>query len=192
MAVDPALAKSIFLAASELPDSAERADYLHRECAGNEELRARVEALLRVNDAMPLPPDEATAVRLRKVSAPCTKTEDYGDLNAVAGALIAGKYKLLQQIGEGGMGTVWMADQTEPVKRRVAVKLIRTERGQSKTIPLRTAHRYHTSLPRDHQEGRDGRDVAVGARDGGPRAEFAPQFERWETDNRCQSPDGAC
>ena len=44
------------------------------------------------------------------------------------------RYKLLQQIGEGGMGSVWMADQTEPVKRRVAVKLIRVERGQSRTI----------------------------------------------------------
>jgi serine/threonine protein kinase len=134
MAVDPALAKSLFLAASELPDSAERADYLHRACADNEELRARVEALLRVNDAMPLPPDEATAVAQRKVSPPITETENYSDLNAVAGMRIAGKYKLLQQIGEGGMGTVWMAEQTEPVKRRVAVKLIRTERGQSKTI----------------------------------------------------------
>jgi serine/threonine protein kinase/tetratricopeptide (TPR) repeat protein len=50
------------------------------------------------------------------------------------GTIIAGKYKLLQQIGEGGMGSVWMADQIEPVKRRVAVKLIRTERGSSKTI----------------------------------------------------------
>lgn len=134
MAVDPALAKSLFLAASELTDSAERADYLHRECAGNEELRARVEALLRVNDAMPLPPSEARAAAHRKVSPPITETENYSDLNAVAGTRIAGKYKLLQQIGEGGMGTVWMAEQTEPVKRRVAVKLIRTERGQSKTI----------------------------------------------------------
>ena len=51
-----------------------------------------------------------------------------------AGTLIAGKYKLLQQIGEGGMGSVWMADQTEPVKRRVAVKLINAERGSSRTI----------------------------------------------------------
>jgi serine/threonine protein kinase len=50
------------------------------------------------------------------------------------GTIIAGKYKLLQQIGEGGMGSVWMADQVEPVKRRIAVKLIRVERGSSKTI----------------------------------------------------------
>ncbi len=52
----------------------------------------------------------------------------------MSGAIVAGKYKLLQQIGEGGMGTVWMADQTKPVKRRVAIKLIRIDRVQSKTI----------------------------------------------------------
>jgi serine/threonine protein kinase/tetratricopeptide (TPR) repeat protein len=54
-----------------------------------------------------------------------------------AGTIIAGRYKLLQKIGEGGMGSVWMADQAEPIKRRVAVKLIRVERGQSRTILLR-------------------------------------------------------
>src|SRR5262249_39046136 len=43
-------------------------------------------------------------------------------------------YKLLQKIGEGGMGSVWMADQLEPVKRRVALKLIRAERDGSRTI----------------------------------------------------------
>src|SRR5947209_7690918 len=42
-----------------------------------------------------------------------------------SGLLLAGRYKLLEQIGEGGMGTVWMAQQTEPVKRLVAVKLIK-------------------------------------------------------------------
>src|SRR5262249_45063851 len=50
------------------------------------------------------------------------------------GTIIAGKYKLLQKIGEGGMGSVWMADQLEPVKRRVALKLIRAERDGSRTI----------------------------------------------------------
>ena len=42
-----------------------------------------------------------------------------------AGALVAGRYKLLEAIGEGGMGTVWMAEQREPVKRLVALKLIK-------------------------------------------------------------------
>jgi hypothetical protein len=55
MAVDAARAKSLFLAASDLADPAERATYLDRECGDDAELRARVEALLRVNDAAPLP-----------------------------------------------------------------------------------------------------------------------------------------
>ena len=55
MAVDAARAKSPFLAVSDLVDPAERATYLDRECGGDAELRARVGALLRANDAAPLP-----------------------------------------------------------------------------------------------------------------------------------------
>ncbi len=44
---------------------------------------------------------------------------------ALAGTVIAGKYKLLEPIGSGGMGSVWMAQQTEPIKRLVAVKFIK-------------------------------------------------------------------
>ncbi|HMP15784.1 MAG TPA: protein kinase, partial [Gemmatales bacterium] len=66
------------------------------------------------------------------------------------GTIIASKYKLLQQIGEGGMGSVWMADQTEPVKRRVAVKLIRTDRGSSKTILARFEAERQTIALMDH------------------------------------------
>src|SRR5580700_7879541 len=64
MAVDAARAKSLFLNASDLSDPAERAAYLDRECGDDAELRARVEALLRANDASPLPPptaEDATA-----------------------------------------------------------------------------------------------------------------------------------
>ncbi len=56
LAFDAARAKSLFLAASDLADPADRAAYLDRECGGNAELRNRVEALLRANDAAPLPP----------------------------------------------------------------------------------------------------------------------------------------
>ena len=56
MAVDASRAKSLFLAASDLSDPAERAAYLDRECGDDAELRGRVEALLRANDAAPLPP----------------------------------------------------------------------------------------------------------------------------------------
>ena len=53
-----------------------------------------------------------------------TRTRD-SDPIGEAGQLIAGRYKLIEEIGEGGMGSVWMALQTEPVKRTVAVKLIK-------------------------------------------------------------------
>ena len=68
----------------------------------------------------------------------------------VPGTVIAGRFKLLQQIGEGGMGSVWMADQTEPVKRRVAVKLIRVERGQSRTILSRFEAERQAIAVMDH------------------------------------------
>jgi serine/threonine protein kinase/tetratricopeptide (TPR) repeat protein len=124
MPIDGGRVKSLFLAASDLPAPAERAAYLDRECGGDVELRARVEALLRVHDAAPPPPDAAprTAANLPEGEA---ETEDYGDPTARIGAVLGGKYKLIEAVGEGGMGSVYMAQQTEPVKRAVAVKVIK-------------------------------------------------------------------
>src|SRR5262245_2051147 len=122
MAVDAARAKSVFLSASDLADPAERAAFLDRECGGDAELRARVAALLRANDAAPLPAALGASV---DSAAGLPETEDYGDPTARVGAILAGKYKLVEEIGEGGMGSVFMAQQTEPVKRAVAVKVIK-------------------------------------------------------------------
>jgi serine/threonine protein kinase/WD40 repeat protein len=125
MAVDAARAKSLFLAASDLADPAERAAYLDRECGGDAELRARVEALLRANDAAPLPPgDEANRTGPYRPNDP-KRSEEHGDPTAHVGAVLAGRYKLVEEIGAGGMGSVFMAQQTEPVKRAVAVKVIK-------------------------------------------------------------------
>lgn len=124
MAVVAARAKSLFLALSEIPNAAERAVYLERECGGDAELRDRVEALLRANDAAPLPPlktEEGTSAHVPDRQ----QTEDYGDPTARVGSVVAGKYKLIEEIGEGGMGQVFMAQQTEPVKRAVAIKVIK-------------------------------------------------------------------
>lgn len=125
MAIDAARAKSLFLNASDLIDPVERAAYLERECGGDCELRDRVEALLRVNDAAPLPRSGAGDAAPARVSDGLPPTEINSDPTARVGATLAGKYKLIEEIGAGGMGSVYMAQQTEPVKRAVAVKVVK-------------------------------------------------------------------
>ena len=116
MPVDPVRAKSLFLAAADLPEE-ERAAYLERECGGDADLRDRVEALLRA---------DAPA----RYDAPGTfgdyaPTADHSARDEQTGTVLAGKYRLSELIGEGGMGSVWVAHQSEPVKRKVAVNLIK-------------------------------------------------------------------
>jgi serine/threonine protein kinase/tetratricopeptide (TPR) repeat protein len=123
----------LFEAAIAATDPAQRAALLDRECAGKPELRARLDELLaahgRSNPLLDQPQQHVA------INSPEDGLATTGLASAeTAGTVIAGKYKLLQKIGEGGMGTVWMADQSEPVKRRVALKLMRVERAQSKTI----------------------------------------------------------
>jgi serine/threonine protein kinase/tetratricopeptide (TPR) repeat protein len=141
MPIDFQRIQGVFQAVAELP-TAERAAALERECRGDAELRRCAEALLKAHDdsrELPAADPEQTGWPTRPPAsgelpaAEQQSTEAYMP-TVGPGQIFAGRYKLLQQIGEGGMGTVWMADQTEPVKRRVAVKLIRVERGQSKTI----------------------------------------------------------
>src|SRR5262249_35640408 len=66
-------------------------------------------------------------------------------VSAHPGAVI-GPYQLLEQVGEGGMGTVWMAQQTEPVKRRVAVKLIKAGMDSKQVIARFEAERQALAL----------------------------------------------
>jgi tetratricopeptide (TPR) repeat protein len=129
--------ESIFAAAVAIPDAAARAAFLDRVCAGNVELRHQLDALVAAHfSADPVFDATRSAIDHAATRDPDGTRSRPSPLEAV-GTVIAGRYKLLQQIGEGGMGSVWMADQTEPVKRRVAVKLIRTERGNSAAILAR-------------------------------------------------------
>jgi tetratricopeptide (TPR) repeat protein len=106
---------AIFDAAIELPP-ARRAAYLQEACAGNAALRQRVEALLRAHaDAESFM--EIPALEVRPETPILKLAEQPGDR--------IGRYKLLQQIGEGGCGVVYMAEQEEPVRRRVALKIIK-------------------------------------------------------------------
>jgi hypothetical protein len=102
--------RSIFEAAIERGSPEERAAYLDRACGSDGGLRKEVEALLAAHD------------RLGRMYPVATSYEP--PLSERPGTAV-GPYKLLEQIGEGGMGTVWMVQQTEPVKRLVALKLIK-------------------------------------------------------------------
>ena len=99
---------------------ADRAAFLDRECAGDPTLRARLEALLAAHDQ----PDTVfgTAVGMRRPTISLDLAHDLAD--DLVGHTI-GRYKLLEKIGEGGCGVVYVAEQTEPVRRRVALKIIK-------------------------------------------------------------------
>src|SRR5262249_36681416 len=112
--------RDIFIEALQKADPAERSAYLDAACAGDHHLRQCVLKLLAEHEKnesffldapAPLP------------ASPLSGTIDQSSTDT-AGSVI-GPYKLLEQLGEGGMGTVWMAQQSEPVKRLVALKLIK-------------------------------------------------------------------
>jgi len=118
----------VFTNALMLATPAEQAAYLEEACRGDARLRAAVEALLRARASDPdfleqpagslIGTTGAAVADRATTTAPLTASE-------LSGAVLAGRYKLLEIIGEGGMGTVWRAQQKEPVKRLVAVKLIK-------------------------------------------------------------------
>ena len=126
-------AEEVFYAALDVKDAGERRIFLDQACAGDPDLRARVEAMLGSQSAaeqfflgsLPaLKPSIATSQFL--VGAADSETPGIRELPADEdlGKRI-GPYKLLQKIGEGGCGVVYMAEQEVPVRRRVALKVIK-------------------------------------------------------------------
>jgi eukaryotic-like serine/threonine-protein kinase len=107
--------REIFFEALELTTAEARAAYLQAACGQNVALRRKVDELLKEhfsNDSLLAGPvlDE-----FRAVESPLPESVPQ----------MVGRYKLLEKIGEGGFGEVWMAEQREPVKRRVALKIIK-------------------------------------------------------------------
>jgi len=87
MPIDAARAKSLFLAASDIADPAERAVFLDCECGGDAEMRARVEALLRANDAEPYSPGVAAHGTSAHEPNGVTQTVDHSDSSAALGTV---------------------------------------------------------------------------------------------------------
>ena len=115
----------IFNSALERTTPAECAAYLDGACGDDAELRSRIEALIRAHEQaggfLPAedakPQDTELAETMATATGTFPVTEKSGDR--------IGRYKLLQQIGEGGCGVVYMAEQQEPVRRKVALKVIK-------------------------------------------------------------------
>jgi eukaryotic-like serine/threonine-protein kinase len=138
-------AEEIFFAALERATPAERTAYLDIACAGNPALRARVEHLLAAHPRVGGFPEPAATTDESRQQPPAAKT-DFGTPDLLAGTLVVGKYKLLQQIGEGGMGTVWLAEQQAPVRRMVALKLVKAGMDSSKVVARFEAERQALAL----------------------------------------------
>jgi serine/threonine protein kinase len=102
----------ILQAVLEIPGPQERAAYLDESCGGNQALRDDLESLIAAHFA-----DETFMEPLADPLWLEARTEQEGDM--------IGRYKLLRQIGEGGFGTVFLAEQSNPVKRQVALKVIK-------------------------------------------------------------------
>jgi WD40 repeat protein len=104
--------REIFDEAIKITDAGARRAYLDRACAGESALRKEIESLLQAHFAA------GDFLRKTAVLPPPDPRDER------AGTKI-GRYKLLEKIGEGGFGVVWMAEQEEPVRRRVALKIIK-------------------------------------------------------------------
>jgi eukaryotic-like serine/threonine-protein kinase len=129
--------EDIFFAVLEKGSPEERAAYLDEACAGDQDLRRRVDKMLAAR--------AAAGSFLEQPAAGLVMTVDAPPGNEGPGTVI-GPYKLLQQIGEGGMGAVFMAEQTQPVQRKVALKIIKPGMDSRQVIARFEAERQALAL----------------------------------------------
>ncbi len=108
--------KSVFLGALEIGDAEQRIAYLGEACGDNVDLRNQVELLLKAH--------ERAGGFLKPVAFDPEAGLDQSPLTEAPGSMI-GRYKLLEKIGEGGMAVVYMAEQEHPIRRKVALKIIK-------------------------------------------------------------------
>src|SRR5882724_5995639 len=133
------LLHSVFSEAAELPDAADRPAFLQRACGDNSGLQRAVEELLRAHDqAKGFMEGSALLAAQKTLLTAVPVVEKAGEK--------IGRYRLLQQIGEGGCGTVYMAEQEEPVRRKVALKVIKLGMDTKNVIARFEAERQALAL----------------------------------------------
>jgi serine/threonine protein kinase/Flp pilus assembly protein TadD len=134
--MEPISIDRIYWDAIQIPTAAARAAYLDEACQGDARLRQQIEKLLRVRsgaDDLLEPPSALPGVTLDQPEA------------ELPGTLI-GPYKLLEQIGEGGFGVVFMAEQQEPIRRKVALKVLKPGIDSKQVIARFEAERQALAL----------------------------------------------
>src|SRR5262245_63722370 len=123
MSEPKANAKAIFLAALECEGADALSRFLDQACGADAGLRQRVEKLLQAN--------RDAGAFLGGVEKPEATLDE---CPAASPGTVISSYKLIEPVGEGGMGTVWMAQQTAPVKRVVALKVIKAGMDSKQVI----------------------------------------------------------
>jgi serine/threonine protein kinase/tetratricopeptide (TPR) repeat protein len=151
--------RDLFIAARGMPDTAERAAFLAEACGGDTNLLHQVESLLGEQDAL--------GSFLNEPAIEPNDTAVWPRAGEAVGTLI-GPYKLLEQIGEGGFGVVYMAEQQRPVRRKVALKVIKPGMDSRQVVARFEAERQALALM-EHPN-------IAGVLDGGTTAWSRPFF----------------
>jgi serine/threonine protein kinase/tetratricopeptide (TPR) repeat protein len=143
--------ESLFHQALQQPDAAARAAFLDQACANQPELRARLEKLLQAHEAPAALFDRPAGEGATSDMAAGRWIDPADALRPAEGpGSRIGPYKLLQQIGEGGMGVVYMAEQEQTVRRKVALKIIKPGMDSVQVIARFEAERQALAMM-DHQ-----------------------------------------
>ncbi len=134
--------REIFDGALEIEDAGERATYLKQECVGNSAQMGRVQALLDAHESA------GAFLQTAAIRGSPDGTERPRMLvrSSEGPGSVIGHYKLLQEIGEGGFGMVYMAEQLQPVKRKVALKIIKPGMDSREVVARFEAERQALAL----------------------------------------------
>jgi len=149
MTIENPAIDSIFLAALEKGTPQERATFLDGVCGQKSAIRRRVDKLLAAH---------AKAATFLEQPAVAGRPAQHGRTSERPGDTI-GRYKLLEQIGEGGFGVVYLAEQTQPVRRQVALKVVKAGMDTREVIARFEAERQalammdHPNIAKVHDAG---------------------------------------
>jgi WD40 repeat protein/serine/threonine protein kinase len=137
--------RDLFMAALQIEDAAERAAYVKGACAGDAKLRLRVDALLgafeQAGSFLQHPVTDPPAMSAALPPGPSSSSDP-----AEGPGTVIGPYKLHEQIGEGGFGVVFRAEQQEPIRRKVAVKIVKPGMDSRQIVARFDAERQALAL----------------------------------------------